>query len=40
MRSPADVEDVFSLAPIQEGTLFHALFEPESPLCDEQVHFA
>ena len=40
MRSPADAEDVYSLAPIQEGTLFHALFEPGSPLCEEQVHCA
>jgi iturin family lipopeptide synthetase B len=36
---PNDTEDVYRLAPVQEGMLFHALYDPESPLYFEQVAF-
>lgn len=32
-----NVEDVYALAPIQEGMLFHTISEPHSGVCFEQI---
>ena len=33
----ADVEDIYELSPLQQGMLFHVLYEPESRLYFEQI---
>ena len=35
--NPREIEDLYPLAPMQEGMLFHSLLEPESPIYLEQA---
>jgi amino acid adenylation domain-containing protein len=35
--STADIEDIYELSPLQQGMLFHVLYEPESRLYFEQI---
>ncbi len=34
-----NIEDIYPLSPMQQGMLFHALLEPESPTYNEQMYF-
>jgi surfactin family lipopeptide synthetase C len=36
---PANIEDIYELSPLQEGMLFHSLYEPQAGLYVQQLSF-